>query len=577
MPQVPYTPVPSQTLEPIATPEMHPAIPEAAFGGQVAQAEAGFGKTTSGVGDEIFSRAIALQNLQNETDAKNADANYMIAAGKLHADYGALQGKDRVDAYPKLVQDLQSARVATRNTLGTSMAQKMYDASALQTMGRTIFNAAGAAATAQKEYTINSATAKAELDAKSVEDDPRSPQLFDQKLAATRSNVATIAGAKGLGDDEEKLLQLKATSRLWSQRLIGLSREAPFEAANQLDKVKSNLTQEDYLKVDNIVRNAGRAVGSQNIANDIFSAGRGDDTTPPKPLSVMESEARAAARKQSPDDPILEQHAVAAVRGIYNQETYAKKQEDVANTQTVQQAIIQSGAQTVQQLRADPMIAAAIDASPKSFQLSLPGRLNTYNSAKDKIANEEHFRTLMGQSNNDVEGFLSADPFSDKSLNQSQMKSIAARQAALKKDINQDPRVDRAMGWMRGAMGTQMEALGVYKRTNANKDDYDHLTGAVQGALDIWQENHGKPPTYKEFQEQIAPQVIQQRAEPGWLWGTNKKPFYQQDTDPEFAAKVRADVVSKGGVEPTDEELNRAFIRTQLIKLYGSKKKSDGG
>lgn len=573
MPVVPYSPVPDQTLQNIPTPEMNPRIPEAAFGGGVAQALSGFGKTVEGAGDEIFNRAIALQNLQNETDAKNADADYMIKAGKLHADYGALQGKDRVDAYPKLVSDLQQARQDTRNTLGTAMAQKMYDSSALQTMGRTIFNAAGAAATAQKEYTINTAAAKLDLDAKSVSDDPKSPQLFSQKLQATRDNVATLAGAKGLGPEEEADLTLKATSKLWAQRLIGLSREAPFEAAKQLDENKTNLTQEDYLRVDNTVRSAGRAVGAANIGQEVWAAGKGDDDHPPKPLTVMETEAREKARALNPEDPILEQHAVAAVRGIFNQETYAKRQEDVANTQTVQSAIIQGGATTVQQLRADPQVAAAIDASPKSFQLSLPGRLNTYNAAKDKVANEDHYRTLMGQSNNDVEGFLSADPFSDKSLNQSQMKSVAARQAALKKDANQDPRVDRAMGWMRGAMGAQMQALGIYTRTTNpdNKGDYDHLTGTVQSALDIWQENHGKPPTYKEFQEQIAPQVIQQRAEPGMIWGTNKKPFYNQETDPEFAAKVKADVIAKGGVEPTDEELNRAFVRAQLLKLYPGK------
>src|SRR5258706_5094916 len=108
---------------------------------------------------------------------------------------------------------------------------------------------------------------------------------------------------------------------------------------------------------------------------------------------------------------------------------------------------------------------------------------------------------------------------------------------------------------MRGSMGSQMEALGVYKRTTSNKDDYDHLTGTVQSALDIWQENHGKPPTYKEFNEQIAPQVIQQRAEPGLFGMHNRffgsdKPFYNQETPSKFEEEVKADVIAKGGVEP---------------------------
>ncbi len=81
MAQVPYTGVPSQTLADIPTPEMNPRVPGAAFGGEVAQAVQGLGKTTEHAGDEIFNRAIALQNLQNEAEATEADAKYMIQAG----------------------------------------------------------------------------------------------------------------------------------------------------------------------------------------------------------------------------------------------------------------------------------------------------------------------------------------------------------------------------------------------------------------------------------------------------------------------------------------------------------------
>src|SRR5882762_8557839 len=106
MVQVPYNPVPSQTLADIPAPEMNPRIPSAAFGGEAAQALSGFGKTAEHVGDEIFARAIALQNLNNEAEATEADAKYMQTAGDLHAEFNAKQGKERVDAYPKYKQDL---------------------------------------------------------------------------------------------------------------------------------------------------------------------------------------------------------------------------------------------------------------------------------------------------------------------------------------------------------------------------------------------------------------------------------------------------------------------------------------
>lgn len=572
---VPYSGVPQETLQPTPTPEMNPKIPEAAFGGGVAQAAAGFGKAVEGVGNEIFARAISLQNLNNETEAKEADAKYMIGAGELHAQYNSLEGKAAVDAYPKYAKDLQELRQSTRSSLSNPMAQKLFDGSSLSTMGRSIFNGAGHAATQQKAYVVGTAAANMDLDAKSVEDNPKDEGLFQQKIQRTKDNAATVSAAHGYEDGgaQERDLALKATSKLWAQRIIGMSRTDPFKASTYLDEHKTSLTQEDYLRVDNSVRSQGRAVGSVNIANEIYAAGKGDDATPPKSLSEMESEARAKAKSFDPSDPLLEQHSVAAVRGIYNQDKYAKRQEDYTNAQTVD-AAIGKGVKDIQTLRADPVIAAAIDALPKDKQLSLPARINAYNAAKDKVANEEKYNTLIGMSNNDVEGFLNTDPYSS-GLNQSQMEKIAKRQQQLKASATQDPRVDRAVGWMRGAFGSQMEAMGVYKRTTGNKDDYDHLTGTVQSALDIWQENHGKPPTYKEFTEQIGPQIIQERAEPGWLWGTNKKPFFNQETPSEFEAQVKADVIAKGGVEPTPEQLNRAYIRTQLIKLYPSGKKSD--
>src|SRR6266850_2070753 len=58
-------------------------VDQSASGFDVAQAVQGLGKTVAGAGDEIFNRAIALQNLNNETEASEADAKYMIEAGRI--------------------------------------------------------------------------------------------------------------------------------------------------------------------------------------------------------------------------------------------------------------------------------------------------------------------------------------------------------------------------------------------------------------------------------------------------------------------------------------------------------------
>lgn len=572
MATVPYNPVPQAALADIPTPEMNPRIPAAAFGGEVAQAASGFGKVAEHAGDEIFQRAIALQNLDNEAQAKQAASDYQIKVGELHANYSSLQGKDAVDGFKKYTQDISALRHQMRDGLSTSMAQKHFDSDSLSTMGRTIFNGAGHAATENKKYVLGASAARVETATNAAFSDPSEAAFNDGKKIIEREIRGTQSGVLGRSPEQTDEAVHQSVSSLTSKRIVGLSRTDPFKAATMLEANKPNLTPEDFLRADNTVRAQSRAVGSVNIANGIYEAGKGSDVEPAKPLSIMEAEARAAAKDKDPNDPLLETHTVSALRAQYNQDLYAKKQENWQNEQTVAAAIAK-GAKNEQELRADPVIAGAIDALPKDKRLNIPARINSYNAARDKVANEEQFRTLIGMSNNDVEGFLNVDPYSQKNLNQQQMNQIAARQVKLKASQSQDPRVDRAISWMRGGMGAQMEALGVFKRTASNKDDYDHLTGTVQSALDLWQETHNKPPTNKEFLEQIAPQVLQQRTEKGWLWNS-KKPFFTQDVPSDFTEKAKADVIAKGGLEPTSDQIYKAYVRTQLMKLYPSKSKS---
>lgn len=574
MPQVPYSPIPTEQPSGQGAPTINiPANPDA-FGVNIGQALEGLGKTVEGAGNELFGRAVALQQLSNETEAKQADANYMIKAGELHANYGALQGKDAVDAYPDYAKSLEKLRTDIRGGLSNDMTRKMYDGSSLSTMSRSIFNGAGHAATQNKQWAIGTAKAQIDLDAKTVEDNPADEKLFQDKLARVQEGARQLSGLQGLGQDspQEQDLTLKATSKLWSQRIVGLSRTDPFTAAKMLDENKTELTTDDYAKVDNTVRAQGRAVGSANIANEVYANGKGSDTTPAKSLKDMEDEARTKAQKIDPKDPLLANHAVAALHGVYNQDKYAQKQEDWTNSQVVDGAI-QSGVKDMQELRANPKIAAAIDALPKDKQLAIPGAINRYNAARDKITNENNYVTLNGLSNNDVEGFLNTD-LTKEQLSQGDMRKLMTKQQTLKEKAGSDPRVNRAITQIRGAMGSQLEALGIFKRTESNKEDYDHFTGALQSALDVWQDANKKPATYDDVVNKIAPEVLKQRTVPGYLWNS-KEPMFKQEVPSDFSKSLKVDVVAKGGVEPTDEQIYKAYLRTQFNTLYGKKKPSE--
>ena len=85
MARVPYTGVPE------ASPALHPApsisvaTPIAAFGGASAAAEGELGKQLERSGDELFQRAVAMQQLSNATEASEANVKFMSEAGEVHA------------------------------------------------------------------------------------------------------------------------------------------------------------------------------------------------------------------------------------------------------------------------------------------------------------------------------------------------------------------------------------------------------------------------------------------------------------------------------------------------------------
>lgn len=573
MPQVPYSPVPTETPSGPSRGPISINAPVEAFGGAVAKSLEGLGRVVDRAGDEMFQRAVAIQQLHNDSIAKEADSNYMMKAGELHAQYSARQGKERVDAFPKYMKDLEEARVQTGAGLNPA-ARKIYDGSTRSTMSRTIFNGAGAAASAQKEFTVTTAVAQMDLDAKTVEDSPNDDRLFQDKLRRTIDNVKQVSASHGnpAGSVQEQALEQKAISKLYADRITGLARVAPFEADQRLNEVKGNMTQQDFLRVQTVVRSEGRAIGATNIANEVFEAGLGDDKRPQVSLSDMEASVREKAKKLKPDDPNLATAAVASLRGRYNQHNYSVRQEKNENLSIVQGAILK-GVIDERQLRQDPKVAAAIDALPESERLSIPGRINRYNAARDKVTNQDAFQELKGLYNNDTLKFLETD-LTKFPLSQSDLRQLQNLQAKERKESSKDPLVQKYSSIMRQNFGAQMEELKVYRRDKDNPELYDKMTGAVSGALDAWMQAKGKPPTPQEFIKDIAPQILYQRAEPGMLWGTNRKPAFDPDAKAfkGFVEKTRADYVTRNLPEPTDGELQRAYIRLLMSDLFGKPK-----
>ena len=137
---------------------------------------------------------------------------------------------------------------------------------------------------------------------------------------------------------------------------------------------------------------------------------------------------------------------------------------------------------------------------------------------------------------------------------------------------------------LRDNLGTALTSRGVYKRDPHNPDDYDNFLGRLSTALDVWKDSHGKPPSQDDIVKTIGPQLIQSHPIPGKLWGSHwpsEAPWFKQDTSTDdykfVTGKIKHDANVAGLDEPTETELNRAYGRVQLQRLYPPKVKPTDG
>lgn len=566
MPRVPYTGTLEVGLKNIPLPS---DAPIAAFGGATAQATQQLGNSLERAGDEIFKQAVAMQQVANQTEASDAAAEYMIQAGKLHADYGALQGREAVDAYPAFAENVRKLQEDMSQKLSNGMAKKMFDSETRGTMARTIYSGAGHSATQLKAWSIGSAQASADLSAKWIEDNPTDDVGHRDRMNDIIAKTDEVSAARGLSESQAELARKTAISKATALRIIGLSRIDITAAGSMLDRDAKLLSEPDRLHVDQVVTTQRRSVESGRIALQVYD--------PTKPLRDNQDAARAAAKKLAPNDPILEQHAVAAVDGRYNQDKRATAQERYENTEAVN-AAISEGVRDVNDLLSRPGMSAIVAALPERDRLALPGRINTFNAARDKVANEDRFKTLLGLAQNDPEAFMDIDPLSEK-LNQNQMNVIRSMQAKAREKPGGDPQVTAAMNQIKGARAAELQALRIYKRSD-NEELYDQFTGALQSALMAWRQENGKAPSYKDITETIAPMLLRETHQRNWFERTlginDERRFEQllgQAVPDAWAAEARRRVLAAGRPEPTDADIKRAYLRETFSKLFAKPKK----
>lgn len=282
MPQVPYSGVPS--VAPGGTPQSryHADVSAETFGGSVGAALNSLGGQLQRSGSELFDRGVAMQTLYNHSEAQAADADYTEKAGKLHADFNSLEGKNAVDAYPSYIENLKKTRQSIRDGLSNETSQKLFESSSNGTMGRSIFNGAGHAAGQNKVYATTASKARVASIGDQTLSFPEDDRSFKDGLVKTEQEVRAQGQLHGMAPEAIDEAVSTQRSKLWGERVKGMAKQDPLTAGKWLeDGIKrGDIRGEDIGKLTSVVQQQRNTVGARMISKEVSSGGLSWGTGP---------------------------------------------------------------------------------------------------------------------------------------------------------------------------------------------------------------------------------------------------------------------------------------------------------
>src|SRR5229473_766113 len=267
------TPSVAPTTSGVAGPSL--AVPTDAFGGAVGKALEGLGSAVETGSDRIWQRAVELQNLNNETEAKSADADYMMKAGMEHANFSSLEGNAAKAAFPGYMQKLKDLRQEARDGLSNPMAQKMFDASSLSVMGRTIFNGAGHAAQQTKVAASNASQARVDQMSDGIGANPTDELTYQRYTRGIAAETKSQGEMHGWSPEQTDETTKQNISTAVAKRVVGLAKTDAIGAQAMFDRASKSgdLLPAMADRVQATVQTQFRQQGSRIISDRVL-AGR---------------------------------------------------------------------------------------------------------------------------------------------------------------------------------------------------------------------------------------------------------------------------------------------------------------
>lgn len=270
MATVPYSSVPTAETQAAPTQGLSVRTTPDMFGGAVGSALSQFGSTAEHAGDEVFARANAMQQMVEETKARQAQVQFDQQSAQSQADFTAKEG---LNAGPEALAahsaQLAQMRSDLSNSLSSPYAKQHFDSESMPFLGRLIFSSAGHSGQQMKvayDGTLQSQIASSRDNAlQNANDD----LAFKGSLQTTTDAATNFASSHGYSPEQTQQYVTQQTSALTASRIMGAIKGDPLRA-NKLfaDAQKAGaLRGEDAIKLQPMIDAMNQTRSSRVIAD----------------------------------------------------------------------------------------------------------------------------------------------------------------------------------------------------------------------------------------------------------------------------------------------------------------------
>lgn len=270
--KVPYTGAP--TVAPEFRPEspVHVEAPGAAFGLAEAEATARFGGAMQQASNELFSRAAAMQQLDQHAEATLAVGKFSDATADRLEQYRRLEGKAAADGYQSFKQDIDKIREETGGALGSPYAQSIYLSESRRAQSGLVMEAGRHAGSEFRKHLVGAAQASVDSSIRAISSDPRSEETFNSGMKNIGDQSNNMKNIHGWGDAEYNEFISKHKSMAVAARAEALGRIDPGAAIQLVSREgkAGNIDGTSAGKVMDILRNEKNNVIARNEGASII-------------------------------------------------------------------------------------------------------------------------------------------------------------------------------------------------------------------------------------------------------------------------------------------------------------------